>query len=264
MIPVSELLEKFKQMEREHWPYETPGYNDERGVDCSGAFVWAYGEFGKSIYHGSNRIARKYVRELLPLSEAMPGMAAFKAREPGEDYYALPQGYLPGGGQYNGDLNDYYHIGLIDEDPFFVLNAKNKASGFVRSSLSEGWDAVGYLTDVDYGDEDIPFSDIDDLDMETEPEIDDGIPVYDSLEEAKAAYPVQDAYTRYVRIVSPNEFPVKIREQPKKGAITKYSANAGTLYPYEGERDGYYEILYGGKSRYVLKEFGQLIKVRKG
>lgn len=252
MIPVNKLIALFQKMHQEHWPYASPGSNDENGIDCSGAFVWAYDQFGENIYHGSNRIARQYVVELLPLSEAKPGMAAFKARKPGEEYYALPQGYMNGGGQYNGDLNDYYHIGLVDEDIAFVLNAKDKASGFTRSSIREGWDAVGYLTAVDYGQTEVSAPD-------------DGIPVYDSLEAAQADSPVQaDPYTRYVRIVSPNEFNVKIREQPKKGAVTKYSVAAGTLFPYQGERDGFYKILYAGKSRYVLKEFGQIVKVRKG
>lgn len=149
MIPVDELLRLFKRMYNERWPYEW-GAAQEGCVDCSGAFVWAYRQFGKSIYHGSNRIARKYVLELLPISEAKPGMAAFKLREPGEEYYALPQGYMPGGAQYNGDLNDYHHIGLVDDDPRYVLNAKSTQEGFKRSPISEGWDCVAYLKDVKY------------------------------------------------------------------------------------------------------------------
>lgn len=254
MIPVKELISVFQLMKDENWPYVSPGTNDRNGIDCSGAFVYAYRQFGESIYHGSNRIARVYVEKLLPISEAKPGMAAFKAREPGEDYYALPQGYMPGGGQYNGDTNDYYHIGLVDEDPAYVLNAKNETAGFTRSKITEKWDAVAYLKDVEYGD--VPDRNVG--------ETDDGIPVYNSLEEAQQAVPVQDEFIRYVRIISPNEFPVKIREQPKKGAITKYSVPNGTLFPYLGERDGYYKILYAGKSRYVKTEFGQLVKVRKG
>lgn len=150
MIPVAKLLAHFKRMNAEHWPYEW-GAAREGCVDCSGAFVWAYDQEGEDIYHGSNRIAREYVVELLPISQAKPGMAAFKARKPGEDNYALPQGYLAGGGRYNGDVNDYYHIGLVDDDPSYVLNAKSTAEGFRRSPISENWDFVAYLKDVEYG-----------------------------------------------------------------------------------------------------------------
>lgn len=118
--------------------------------DCSGAFVRAYKACGLSIYHGSNRIAREYVAALLPPSEAKPGMAAFKARKPGSSNYQLPSEYLPGGKYYDGDLNDYYHIGLVDSDPQYVINAQSTQTGVVRSRLSANWCAVGCLKAVDY------------------------------------------------------------------------------------------------------------------
>lgn len=124
-----------------------------RVEDCSGAFVRAYKAHGMSIYHGSNRIAREYVVALLPPDQARPGMAAFKARKPGEQYYDLPGEYKPGGKHYNGDLNDYYHIGLVDENPEFAINAQTTKTGVVRSKLSNGWCAVGYLKAVQYEDQ---------------------------------------------------------------------------------------------------------------
>jgi len=112
--------------------------------DCSGAFVRAYRAHKLSIYHGSNRIAREYVDELLPPSAAKPGMMAFKARKPGEKYYDLPSEYKHGGKHYNGDLNDYYHIGLVDDNPAYVINAQSTQTGVVRSKLSNGWDCVAW------------------------------------------------------------------------------------------------------------------------
>ena len=119
--------------------------------DCSGAFVRAYKSAGLSIYHGSNRIARVFVRQLLPPDQARPGMAAFKGRGPGEKGYDLPGEYRPGGQYYTGDLVDYYHIGLVDSDPQYVINAQSTQTGVVRSKLSSGWCAVGYLKDITYG-----------------------------------------------------------------------------------------------------------------
>lgn len=119
-------------------------------ADCSGAFVCAYRKYGLSIYHGSNRIAREYVVELLPPSQAKPGMAAFKAYNPGDKYYSLPSEYKSGGSHYDGDMKDYYHIGLVDADTAYVLNSASTSSGFKRSKLSDGWCAVGYLKAVVY------------------------------------------------------------------------------------------------------------------
>lgn len=121
-----------------------PQWIGHRVEDCSGAFVRAYKAHGLSIYHGSNRIAREYVTELLPLSAAKPGMMAFKARKPGEKYYDLPSEYQQGGKRYNGDLNDYYHIGLVDDNPAYVINAQSTQTGVVRSKLTNGWDYVAW------------------------------------------------------------------------------------------------------------------------
>lgn len=110
-----------------------------RVEDCSGAFVRAYKAHGLTIYHGSNAIARKYTVELLPVSAAAPGMAAFKVRKPGEKGYALPTAY-----RKSPDLNDYYHIGLVDADGQHVINAQSTQTGVVRSKLSNGWDCVAW------------------------------------------------------------------------------------------------------------------------
>lgn len=124
-----------------------------RVADCSGAFVYTYKQYGLSIYHGSNRIAREYVIELLPPEKAQPGMAAFKSYKQGDKNYRLPGEYKQGGAHYNGDLNDYYHIGVVDLDPKYVINAATTQSGVIRSKLANGWSAVGYLKAVNYEEE---------------------------------------------------------------------------------------------------------------
>ena len=149
MITARDLIALFQRMYREHWAYKW-GSAETGCVDCAGAFVWAYRQFGESIYHGSNRIARSYVKELLPISRVKPGMAVFKARKPGQQYYDLPAEYRQGGARYNGDLNDYYHIGLADGE--YVLNAQSAKTGFVRSKI-QGWACCGELKAVTYSEE---------------------------------------------------------------------------------------------------------------
>ena len=51
------------------WPYASPGTGDERGIDCSGAFVRAYRLQGKSLYHGSNRMAREACSWVRPIGQ---------------------------------------------------------------------------------------------------------------------------------------------------------------------------------------------------
>lgn len=148
----SSLIAIFQRMYKEHWRYEM-GKAEKGCVDCSGAFVYAFNQFGVKYPHGSNAIARqRTVKGLKPISKAKPGMAAFKLREPSEKGYALPDKYRPGGASYNGDVDDYYHIGLVDETGKYVLNAKGTNYGFCRDSLTakNGWDCVAYLEDVEY------------------------------------------------------------------------------------------------------------------
>lgn len=160
-ITQDQIVSDFQLMYKYHVPYTWSGHEwhvDKDGnvvgsVGCAGAFVWAYEQHGLKIYNGSNRIARVYVKQLIPIREATlkPGMAAFKMRKPGEKDYDLPDTYKKGGAHYNGDLNDYYHIGLLDTDVNYVLNAQSKKTGFVRSKLmKDTWEFVGELNDVGY------------------------------------------------------------------------------------------------------------------
>lgn len=160
MISVNDLIAVFQQMYREKWRYEW-GKAEKGCVDCSGAFRYAFSLYGISYPNGSNAIARRYtVGELLPISQAEPGMAAFKAKEPGESGYDLPTKYRTGGASCNGDLRDYYHIGLVDSDPAYVLNAKGTSYGFCRDKLTQknGWDYVARLKDVDYGGQEVEIA----------------------------------------------------------------------------------------------------------
>lgn len=143
-IPQDELITIFQKMYAEHWEYIW-GAAREGCVDCSGAFVYAYKQYNKSIAHGSNSIARKYVGQLLPISRAEPGMAAFKCREWTEDQKGNPW--------YGTEPGDIHHIGLVDDDVGYVLNAKGQESGFCRDKLTakNGWDYVAYLDAVEYG-----------------------------------------------------------------------------------------------------------------
>ena len=63
------------------WPYVSPGANNSQGIDCSGLFVKIYRDQGMSIYHGSNRIFRKYCNDtgkITKESQHQTGMAVFK------------------------------------------------------------------------------------------------------------------------------------------------------------------------------------------
>lgn len=137
MINKDALITLFRQMYEEHWQYEL-GKAEKGLVDCSGAFVWAYKQFGENIYHGSNRVAREYVGPMVEAKKGKPGYAAFKWRPTGE-----PNEYKADG------RGDYYHIGLIDETGRSVYNAKSKIAGFSKDDIGK-WDFAAPLFSVEY------------------------------------------------------------------------------------------------------------------
>lgn len=225
-IPVDSLIAIFRQMYDEHWKY-TWGHAAKGDVDCSGAFVYAYRQFGQSIYHGSNAIARRYVIELRPVSEAKPGMAAFKFKKPGANGYALPAAYQKGGSSYNGDLNDYFHIGLVDETGKAVYNAQNPDAGFGKSSVTK-WGAVAYLKAVEY------------------PHQVDPTPTPDP--DGKQTMTIM-----YVTAKSGST--VRVREKPDKTAKVLAELKLGTEVKAGPEISGWREIIWSDSGGYMMAEF---------
>ena len=59
MVKAQELIGVFQTMWKERWKY-TWSAAEKGNVDCSGAFVYAFKQFGISYPHGSNAIARQY------------------------------------------------------------------------------------------------------------------------------------------------------------------------------------------------------------
>lgn len=196
--------------------------------DCSGAFVDAYRTHGMSIYHGSNRIAREYVECLVPASEAKPGYAVFKIRKPGDTNYALPAEYKKGGSHYNGDLNDYYHIGLLDRDGENVINAQSTSKGFTKTSLST-WQYAAQLKAVRY-------------DVESGGK-EDGIPLY------RAIVTADEGET------------VRMRKNPSTSSTVIEDVVVGETVDVMDVMDGWSEITYHGKHGYMMSKFLREIKL---
>lgn len=245
-IHVNDILKDFQLMLSEHWAY---GVDTKYGqVDCSGAFVWSYKQHGHSIYHGSNRIARTEVLKLIPIGQAVvvPGMAAFKHRKPGESGYALPSSYQVGGSHYNGDLNDYYHIGLVDEDTARVLNAQSTNTGFVASKISQNWSHVAYLTQVDYDSYHVEQSDVE------IPVVTPDTPKTPSAPETA----VQPENHGIAVVYAENGLPVKMRQKASTSCKVWENVPCGTIITVRGtSKNGWTPVSYDGKNWYMKSEF---------
>ena len=85
--------------------------------DCIGMVKYGLHQNGVSFSTtGTNWTFRNQVTDIRPITSAAVlrvGDVVFKVKHPGETGYDLPPKYRKGGAGYNGDLNDYCHIGVV-------------------------------------------------------------------------------------------------------------------------------------------------------
>ena len=140
MIDIPQLIADFESCLG--WPYASPGYNDERGIDCSGMFVRAYRLQGERIYHGSNTIWRRHLTQkgaIRSVRDLRPGMAVFKWKE------ATPEKFRDG-------LGDFCHIGLVTSvSPLRIVHASTEGMRVKADSRLGKWKYWGVLAAADTG-----------------------------------------------------------------------------------------------------------------
>lgn len=154
MISVSEFLNAVQKNAARIRSYRQPGDGSDGTSDCIGLIIGALRLAGVqySGIHGSNYFARECTRgvfNVLESSDLQPGDIVFKAYRPGEKGYALPEKYTPGHKYYNGDLLDYYHVGVVMSA--YPLEIWHCSSGGMHHDTSLGrWAYGAELKAVDY------------------------------------------------------------------------------------------------------------------
>lgn len=120
------------------------GASDLNECDCIGMDKYAFRQAGVSLAtSGTNYSARKQVKNLRPLvgtGDLSVGDVVFKANPPGSPKNELPARYKQGGKDYNGDLNDYYHIGTVGSVyPLKILHMTSPTSKIDTSIKNWGY-----------------------------------------------------------------------------------------------------------------------------
>lgn len=98
--------------------YRQPGDGSDGTCDCIGLAIGALRRAGLKWtgIHGSNYAARNQtinLRQITSIQDLEEADFVYKAYEPGHSKYKLPDRYKPGKAYYNGDLKDYYHVGVV-------------------------------------------------------------------------------------------------------------------------------------------------------
>lgn len=110
--------------------YKQPGKGKDGTCDCVGLWIGALERMGIKWtgIHGSNYAARyqtENLRKIVNVSDLEIGDMIYKACEKGSTRHKweLPSRYLKGGSYYNGDMLDYYHVGVVDSvNPLRIIH----------------------------------------------------------------------------------------------------------------------------------------------
>ena len=160
--------------------------------DCVGLIIGGLRLAGVTYtgIHGSNYFAREWtdnLREVTSETQLRVGDVVYKAYVPGEAKYTLYDRYKKGGKYYNGDLNDYYHIGEVKSlDPLIIQHCSG--GGMHYDKKLGNWRYAGEVKGVTgYSGENVPV-----------------------VEPPKTGTAIVDV---------PNDGTVNVREKPSTGSV---------------------------------------------
>lgn len=202
------------------WPYESPGTNNEKGIDCSGLFVKMFRDQGAKIAHGSNTIYREYCSETGKISgtgDLKPGYAVFKWNP------VTPIKFKDG-------LGDFQHIGIVASVyPLRIIHASSVTKNVTTDTKIGKWAYWGKLKNVDYGKNDTSGS---------------------STSGGGGAKPMTEV-NYSAKVVGGG---LNLRVDPSKDAKSLILIPNGTIVNVTAETDGgWVQTSYAGKTGWVMK-----------
>lgn len=151
---VNKFLENVRRIADSRPTYRTGGDGSDGTCDCVGLIMGALG--GKFDLHSSNYFARCQMRtkdSLLDESQLHEGSIVYKSRR---DTAKLNARYQPDGRYYNGDMLDYYHVGVVTGiDPLEITHCtlSGTVDGITYDGSIRQWSHFGDLLKVEYGEE---------------------------------------------------------------------------------------------------------------
>ena len=147
------FLHGVEEIYSEHPAYERGHDGSDGKCDCIGLIKGSLRRGGVTPkgLKGTNYAARYTIqgfRKISNVQDLKLGSVVLKAVEPGDQYYDLPDEYKQGGANYNGDLLDYNHIGVVTR--LNPLEITHMTSPTAKKDEKLGkWKYTGWLPQVD-------------------------------------------------------------------------------------------------------------------
>lgn len=154
MIGVSGFVARVEKIAARDLKYRIGGVGKDGTCDCIGLIMGAMYEGGQKKYdlHSTNYFARFQTLEMKKANEKelFLGQLLYRART---NQDKLNTRYLPDGHYYNGDLLDYYHVGVVTSvKPLRIIECTEygDVTGIVINDRFKGWHYGGKLRGVLY------------------------------------------------------------------------------------------------------------------
>lgn len=226
MIPLNTFLGCVRENESRIRGYESGHDGSDGYSDCIGLIIGAV-KLAGGIWpgtHGSNWAARNAMSTFERIADASKmflGEIVYKAKEPGEDGYSLPDRYKD-----SGDLRDYYHVGVVTGvDPLEITHCTSVPGGIAFDTKMGNWRWGGELKYVDY---------------------------------KKGGTTMEPIYQAKV-YAEGNDYPVKMREQASTQSGILARIPQGTIVNVLGivgsDEGDWGFILYGDQTGYMMNKF---------
>lgn len=155
MVNVKRFIAAAEEIAAEEPGYQLGHDGHDHLCDCVGLIIGAIRRAGGQWrgIHGSNYTARSElagsVHKITGNSDLTPGEVVFKAWDAGQGGNKLPERYHAGGSDYNGDLRDYYHIGIVES--VYPLRIRHMTTPRPKMDTSIGkWAYHGKLKKISY------------------------------------------------------------------------------------------------------------------
>lgn len=231
-VMVDAFLRAVAEIRSEGPRYRLGGDGSDGTCDCIGLIIGAIRRAGGRWpgTHGSNYAARNVMSKLIRQVDAASlerGWLAFKAHGPMDDGYALPDKYHAGGAEYNGDVMDYYHVGVVTSiEPLNITHCTESGGvdGITVDTRQGDWRYAGPCNLVDYTDEDEKGD--------------------DDVEVKKGVVASQDGN------------PVKLRPTPSTAKPYLAKVPVGTVVEVMQDAQGWAQVrLPGGQVGYMMSQF---------
>lgn len=228
-MEVTKFLENVQKIAAINPTYRTGGDGSDGTCDCVGLIMGALG--GEFDMHSSNYFARTQMTSmdsLLDESQLHPGAIVYKSRR---DTSQLNARYQPVGRYYNGDMLDYYHIGVVTQiDPLEITHCTSTGAvdGITTDSSIRAWSHFGDLLKVEY----------------------------DSVVEDPQQQPI--VYDLAV-VYSEDGNPVKMRQTPSTRLDYIAKVPIGDQVEVLESADGWSTIRWNGQHGYMMSQFLRVI-----